>query len=445
MILFRFVQVVLILGFSAGILFLAYSWFVYLSARSARVQVLRRMNGPFPRGTRAQVFHFVFSPILYVEFEREGSFIILEKRFGLRRRSTIKQSAAGLLGQFEPIISEWIRSGLPVAAIPAEIIRGDGLRCSICLFNLTGSSVERSLYALVLMPGRHLPSLEELTVFRSRVIRDLPALEARQKDISLADMKQQSKKGRTDLSRRALLAEAELESQRLAMLQIAHDIRIPVAALRLIRINLAAEWEAIRPQLSVPNVHMDGLIGRLGKQLSNLELFASSYLDLETSSGPATAPTSPEQEVELNVLWLELLDAHAEELKSKRLQLKLEGTWESHRVFGHRESLIRILENVLSNAIKFSVPGGMIWTSLKRDQQMSVLELEDSGPGMPVDEQEIHFELATRNIGRSGSGYGLGLAAARKLAKHLHGSLISAPPTHGHGARLVLMLPLPPD
>lgn len=405
--------------------------------------MLRRMNGAFPPGTRSQVFHFVFSPILYVEFEREGSFVILEKRFGLRGRTVIRQSAAGLLGQCEPIISEWIRSNLPVAAIPAEIIRGTGLSHSICLLNLTGSSVDRNRYALLVVPGVQLPSLEELSAFRSRVIRELPASEAEQKGISLVEMKQPGK-GRRDLPQRALLAEAELESQRLAMLQIAHDIRIPVAALRLIRTNLVAEWEKIRAQLIVPNVHMDGLMGRLGKQLSNLELFASSYLDLEISSGPTTVPTSQEQVIELNVLWLELLDSHAEELKSKRLQLRLEGSWESHRIISRRESVIRILENILSNAIKFSTPGGMIWTSLKCEQQMSILELEDSGPGMPVDEQEMHFELATRNIGRSGSGYGLGLAAARKLAKRLRGSLSSAPPIRGRGARFVLVLPLAP-
>ncbi|MCE9599385.1 MAG: HAMP domain-containing histidine kinase [Spirochaetia bacterium] len=462
MILFRFVQAVLILGFSAGILFLGYSWIQYLRARRAQKSLLQRMVSPIPPGNRAAMFQFVFAPLLYLEFELGRDLILVEKRFSIGGRKLIGNSAESIIEMLEPVLSEWIRSDLPLAAIPSDIMRKARLgKHSIVLFNLSNKTDVRRRIVLLLLSEKLLPSLEALSSFVRGNLKEnvQPSVQqtmvARQQAPDhfqkhsghpFDDSRRSAQRTkRRDLSRRALLAEAELESRRLAMLQIAHDIRIPVSALRLIRANLVAQWETIRSNLPAPEVHMDGLIGRLGKQLTNLELFASSYLDLELADKLHSTDQVATDAIDLGVLWLELLDAHAEEMKSKRLQLKLDGKWEGHVVLGVRNSIVRILENILSNALKFSRSGGTLWTGVKTDEHACVLELEDCGPGMTADAEGIQFDLAKKNLGPGGTGYGLGLAAARRLAERMLGSLLSVPPLRGSGARFLLVLPRKPE
>lgn len=416
------------------------------------------MMGPLTFANRSEIFRTIFDPLLFVEFELGNTVLIAQKSFSNRARRVIGQSAESILGQLEPVLIEWIRSDLSVAAIPAAVLDPMGFKKqSMCLFNLQRTEENTTRCVLILLAGNVLPSLETLIAFRDRILRESAAVnskpEARSaQPFTLSESEKTAEKNeksgaivgqnkRLQLSRRALLAEAELESQRLAMLQIAHDIRIPISALRLIRTNLSAEWETMRSKFDSPQIHMEGLLGRLGKQLTNLELFASSYLDLELATLSRGEDRVTQEIIELNVLWLELLDAHAEDLKSKRLQLKLEGSWETNQVTGRRDGVIRILENILSNAIKFSRPGGTLWTSLGSDAHGTILSLEDSGPGMPMDADSVQFDLAKKNLGLAGSGYGLGLAAAKRLAERMSGSLISAPPLRGKGARLLLMLP----
>jgi signal transduction histidine kinase/DNA-binding response OmpR family regulator len=107
----------------------------------------------------------------------------------------------------------------------------------------------------------------------------------------------------------------------------------------------------------------------------------------------------------------------------------------------------RILLNLLSNAFKFTPAGGVIRCTLRMDQAAAgrvVIEVADSGPGIPADDREAVFERFRQLEGgpnRRYGGTGLGLAIARDFAE-LHGGTISVTSAREGGALFCVTLPL---
>ncbi|MDI1446378.1 ATP-binding protein [Polyangium sp. 6x1] len=114
------------------------------------------------------------------------------------------------------------------------------------------------------------------------------------------------------------------------------------------------------------------------------------------------------------------------------------------------EKMQRVLLNLLSNAFKFTPASGRIRASLRQTpEDRIVIEVADSGPGVPVDKREAVFERfrqleggATRRFG----GTGLGLAIARDFIALHHGAISVSEAPEG-GASFVVDLPrrAPPD
>jgi two-component system, NarL family, sensor histidine kinase BarA len=107
--------------------------------------------------------------------------------------------------------------------------------------------------------------------------------------------------------------------------------------------------------------------------------------------------------------------------------------------------LQQVLYNFLSNAIKFSPPGGRIELTAQRDGAEHVrIAVTDHGPGIAPEKQSIIFEKFRQidgSVTRTHSGTGLGLAISRELSILLSGSIgvKSAP---GEGATFWITIPL---
>ena len=113
-------------------------------------------------------------------------------------------------------------------------------------------------------------------------------------------------------------------------------------------------------------------------------------------------------------------------------------------VIADREKLRQIVINLLSNAIRHSPSGASITIGAQRAGMKSVaITVADSGPGIPLDQQEAIFEpfvQLDRSFTRSVEGVGLGLAISRDLARGMGGDLtVQSEP--GKGARFSLTLP----
>ncbi|MCM2266846.1 MAG: ATP-binding protein, partial [Elusimicrobiales bacterium] len=102
--------------------------------------------------------------------------------------------------------------------------------------------------------------------------------------------------------------------------------------------------------------------------------------------------------------------------------------------------LLRVMENLLSNAWKFTPEGGAVTASVKADGANVVFSVGDSGPGIPEGQLEAVFEKYKRlKAADDASGFGLGLAIARKIVE-LHGGRIWAENRAGGGAVFNVLL-----
>lgn len=94
-------------------------------------------------------------------------------------------------------------------------------------------------------------------------------------------------------------------------------------------------------------------------------------------------------------------------------------------VHGQSELLGEMIGNLIDNAIRYTPEGGRITVRVRAERAARLvhLEVEDTGPGIPVAERERVVERFYRILGREGDGSGLGLAIVREIATQHGGTL----------------------
>jgi len=133
---------------------------------------------------------------------------------------------------------------------------------------------------------------------------------------------------------------------------------------------------------------------------------------------------------------------------SKHVQLVLENIGERSWVKADASRLEQVLDNLLSNALKFSPEGGVVKVQVKPDLQAGVLEVtvSDTGPGIAPEDLPHIFErfYQGRTKGKHTAGSGLGLALVKKVVE-AHGGRIWIESEKGKGVtvRFILRLAKP--
>ncbi len=114
------------------------------------------------------------------------------------------------------------------------------------------------------------------------------------------------------------------------------------------------------------------------------------------------------------------------------------------RVRGDRRRLAQVIDNLISNAIKFSPEGGAVDLNLERRDGIVVLEVADQGIGIAESEHEQLFERffrARSALDRHIPGTGLGLYISKAIVE-AHGGRIEARSVEGEGSAFVIELPV---
>jgi PAS domain S-box-containing protein len=107
--------------------------------------------------------------------------------------------------------------------------------------------------------------------------------------------------------------------------------------------------------------------------------------------------------------------------------------------------LRQILTNLIGNAIKFTPEGGKIKLAVRRANGVARVEVRDSGPGIPPEQQQRIFEAFYRlsHSEKAPEGTGLGLAITQRLVE-LHGGTLGVESTPGSGSCFYFTLPIVP-
>jgi len=130
------------------------------------------------------------------------------------------------------------------------------------------------------------------------------------------------------------------------------------------------------------------------------------------------------------------------EFAEREIELEVVPCGTEGRVLADHERAPQVLRHLLSNALKFTAPGGRVsvrCSTLEREVQFTVT---DTGRGIPATQREAIFQpfvQVEKGHTRSADGSGLGLAIGRELAERMGGSLVVTSEV-GVGSRFVLTL-----
>jgi two-component system, OmpR family, sensor kinase len=197
--------------------------------------------------------------------------------------------------------------------------------------------------------------------------------------------------------------------QRRFIADAAHELRSPLTALSVQAQNLrqAGSLEAVQERL-IPLQAGIERARQLTEQMLNL--------------ARTQAENNLETVVNVSVMARELIAEYLPMAEARNIDLGLEEVVPLV-LQASPEVLGLILKNALENALKYTPDGGEVTLRLLSENDSAVIEVVDSGPGIPASEREFVFDSFYRIPGTVGEGSGLGLAIAREAAIRLGGNV----------------------
>ena len=221
--------------------------------------------------------------------------------------------------------------------------------------------------------------------------------------------------------------QAAFAAQRDFVADAAHELRTPLTALQLqTQLVERAAGEAER------GAALDELkrgLQRTGHTVQQLLTLAR----LEPG-----AVSIPSVRVELATLAREAVVEQTRVAEARDIDLGLAEVDSRAVVMGDAEALRILLSNLLANALRYTPRGGRVDVSCRMRDGQPVLEIADTGSGIPEAERERVFDRFYRRPGEQESGSGLGLAIVRAIADR-HDAVVSLHAAQGGGllARVV--------
>ncbi|MDY6784997.1 MAG: two-component system sensor histidine kinase RppB [Cyanobacteriota bacterium] len=220
----------------------------------------------------------------------------------------------------------------------------------------------------------------------------------------------------------------------------AHELRTPLAAMRA-----TVESMLMLPRISEVDVRETlQVIDRQNQRLTHLVADLLILCRIDRQLNQNLDSFIEEEEIVLN----DLVNDIGEELAVLALDSGIELSFEilvtqPLKVKGNTEQLYCLLFNLASNGIQYTPAGGKVTLILKEEKDRALIQVKDTGIGIPPEEQETIFDRFYRvdqARSRHRGGSGLGLAIARAIARAHHGS-ISVQSQVGQGSTFAIRLP----
>jgi CheY-like chemotaxis protein/two-component sensor histidine kinase len=225
-------------------------------------------------------------------------------------------------------------------------------------------------------------------------------------------------------------AASRAKDEFLAML--GHELRNPLSpiltALQLMKLQGPEHWDRARTIIE--------------RQVSHLTRLVDDLLDVSRiARGKVELKTEPVEMADLVVRAIEMASPLIEQ---RRHVLSVDVPRRGLRVEADPTRLAQVISNLLTNAAKYTAPGGRIRVSAHRTTGEVVLRVRDSGVGITRDVLPHVFDLfvqGRQSIDRSQGGLGLGLTIVRSLVEGHGGSVQARSGGPGCGSEFIVRLP----
>jgi two-component system, OmpR family, sensor histidine kinase TctE len=225
-----------------------------------------------------------------------------------------------------------------------------------------------------------------------------------------------------------------MATQKHFLADAAHQLKTPLAGLRMQAEFAQRGIDAGAPDLA----SVRRSLTQIAHSSENAARMVNQLLSMARaeSANPARAPEA----VDLVALAIEVVEDFVPRALDKRIDLGFErpapnpgagagaGATQPSSVWieGQPVLLRELIRNLVDNALHYTPAGGTVTVRLLADPfgQVALLQVEDSGPGVPAAERELIFQPFYRALGTNVDGSGLGLAIVREIAQQ-HGAEVS--------------------
>ncbi|EIC82472.1 integral membrane sensor signal transduction histidine kinase [Serratia sp. M24T3] len=209
---------------------------------------------------------------------------------------------------------------------------------------------------------------------------------------------------------------AWFESQRHEFLRhISHELKTPLASMR-------EGTELLRDEIAGPlTADQQEVVAILNSSSRHLQTLIEQLLDYNRRL--ADIATDKEQ-VDLPEILHRVAAAHSLTARSKMIHTEI--TTDAAQCWAESILLVRVLDNLYSNAVHYGAESGNIWLHSWQEGARTYIDVANSGTPIPVDEQTMIFEPFFQGSQlRKGAvkGSGLGLSIAKDCIKRMEGEL----------------------
>jgi PAS domain S-box-containing protein len=239
------------------------------------------------------------------------------------------------------------------------------------------------------------------------------------------------------MSIRDITEQKELDRMKIRFVSnVSHELRTPLSVIALYAENLFEYYD----QLS--DIQRRDIARDIGAESATLQQLIEQLLQLSRLDAGKSEPRYAAGD--LREIVSESFE-HAQRIaKSKQLKIECHLPDRPVPLVADRDQLLQVFRNLLSNAIKFTPEGKFIYITLNVSDQYAVVQVRDTGVGIPASELPHIFERFYRGkfaVTQEVDGTGLGLAITQEIILRHHGS-IQAQSQVGQGTTFHIRLPL---
>lgn len=231
-------------------------------------------------------------------------------------------------------------------------------------------------------------------------------------------------------------ARAATQAREEILAVVSHDLRSPLGTIANALQSMSRELLDLAPE---DGSRLRKYVDTIGRSTTRMTRLTNDLLDLASIDSGRLSIRCERQPIS-ELIWDSLESFEAQAAKRRiRLGATVPDGIPDARC--DKDRLLQVLANLVSNALRFTMPGGSVHIEARRAEQTILMAVRDTGHGMAPDVLAHLFDREWQATRRNSTGYGLGISISKAIIE-AHGGAMFAESKLGEGTRISFTLPI---